>query len=61
MKCNIIAEGIIKASQMVDLRVPLVCRLTGTNAKEAAEMLNHFAKNQSKVTVITADDLDDAA
>ena len=27
----------------------------------AAEMLNHFAKNQSKVTVITADDLDDAA
>jgi succinyl-CoA synthetase beta subunit len=34
MKCNIIAEGIIKASQMVDLKVPLVCRLAGTNSKE---------------------------
>lgn len=73
MKCNIIAEGIIKAAQMVDLRVPLVCRLTGTNAKEGTahthsftpssgrELLNGFAKQQNKVSIITADDLDDAA
>lgn len=34
MKCNIIAEGIIKAAQLVNLRTPLVVRLTGTNSKE---------------------------
>jgi succinyl-CoA synthetase beta subunit len=33
MKCDVIAKGIIEAAKLVDLRVPLVCRLTGTNAK----------------------------
>jgi len=32
MKCDVIAEGIMKAAKLVNLRVPLVCRLYGTNA-----------------------------
>ena len=70
MKCNIIAEGIIKAAEQVNLRVPLVVRLTGTNSKEGCEnkkkligkeMLENFAKTSTRVQITTADDLDDAA
>lgn len=39
MKCDTIAEGIIKAAELVDLKLPLVCRLTGTNADKANKML----------------------
>ncbi|CAK92611.1 unnamed protein product (macronuclear) [Paramecium tetraurelia] len=61
MKCNIIAEGIIKAAQLVDLKTPLVVRLTGTNSQQGAKMLDEFAKSQTKVSITTATDLDDAA
>eukprot|EP01016_Furgasonia_blochmanni_P049582 TRINITY_DN753_c0_g1_i2.p1 TRINITY_DN753_c0_g1~~TRINITY_DN753_c0_g1_i2.p1 ORF type:complete len:493 (+),score=226.38 TRINITY_DN753_c0_g1_i2:61-1539(+) len=60
MKCNIIAEGIIKAAQLVDLKVPLVCRLHGTNAKEGKQLLEEFNKNK-RLNIIVATDLDDAA
>lgn len=33
MKCDVIAQGIIQAAKLVDLKIPLVVRLTGTNAK----------------------------
>jgi succinyl-CoA synthetase beta subunit len=58
MKCDTIAEGIIKAAEMVNLRVPLVCRLTGTNADRANEMLEKYSQ---KLKITTATDLDDAA
>lgn len=35
MKCDTIATGIIKAAELIDLKIPLVCRLTGTNADKA--------------------------
>lgn len=39
MKCDTIAEGIFKAAELVDLKLPLVCRLTGTNADKANKMI----------------------
>jgi len=61
MKCNVIAEGIIKAAQLVDLKVPLVCRLHGTNAKEGKQLLEEFSTKHKKLTIIVGNDLDDAA
>jgi len=61
MKCNIIAEGIIKAAKLVDLKVPLVVRLHGTNAKEGKALLEEFNKTYKKLKIIVANDLDDAA
>ncbi len=39
VRCDRVARGVIEAARKVDLKVPLVVRLEGTNAKEAAEML----------------------
>ena len=61
MKCDVIAEGIIQAAKLVDLRIPLVVRLTGTNAKEGNELLNKLQKTDSRLQVVVAYDLDDAA
>jgi len=61
MKCDIIADGIIKAAQLVDLKMPLVCRLHGTNAKEGKAKLEEFNKTYKKLNIIVADNLDDAA
>ena len=56
MKCDIIAEGIIAAAKGVDLSVPLVVRLAGTNVKKGKEILS-----TSGLPIIAADNLDDAA
>ncbi len=40
MKCDVIAEGVIQASKEINLRVPLVVRLEGTNVEKGREMLN---------------------
>jgi len=61
MKCNVIAEGIIQAAKLVDLKMPLVCRLHGTNAKEGKQLLEDFNKSYKKLNIIVASDLDDAA
>lgn len=61
MKCDVIAQGIIKAAKLVGLKVPLVCRLIGTNAKEGNELLNQFTKENKDFKIIVANDLDDAA
>ena len=61
MKCNVIAEGIVKAAAMVDLKLPLVVRLTGTNAQEGKKIIEEWASKNSKITVKAAVDLDDAA
>lgn len=45
LKCNLLAEGIIKAAKMVNLKTPLVVRLTGTNSAQGAKMLEEFAKS----------------
>ena len=46
MKCDVIAQGVINAAQQVDVKVPIVVRLTGTNAEKACEMLDAFAEEQ---------------
>ncbi len=40
MRCDIIAEGIIAAAKEVDLNVPLVVRLEGTNVEEGRKLLS---------------------
>jgi succinyl-CoA synthetase beta subunit len=39
VRCDRIAQGIIDAAKLVDLQVPLVVRLQGTNAVQARAML----------------------
>ncbi|MEH6826994.1 ADP-forming succinate--CoA ligase subunit beta [Parasphingorhabdus sp.] len=56
MKCDIIAEGIVAAAKEVDLDVPLVVRLEGTNVAEGKEILAN-----SGLPIVSADDLGDAA
>ena len=40
MRWDVIAKGIIKATQSVDLKVPLVVRLTGTNADLGLKLMS---------------------
>jgi len=62
MRGDIIADGIIQACKAVDLKVPLVVRLTGTNSAEGMKMLDKFVKeNRGKFNILTAGDLDEAA
>jgi len=56
MKCDVIAEGVVAAVKEVGLKVPLVVRLEGTNVALGKEIIG-----KSKLNVISADDLDDAA
>jgi succinyl-CoA synthetase beta subunit len=39
VRCDRIANGVIQAAKNVHINVPLVVRLEGTNAKEAAQLL----------------------
>ena len=56
MKCDVIAEGVIAAAKEVNLSVPLVVRLEGTNVEKGKEMMA-----KSGLPIISADNLDDAA
>jgi succinyl-CoA synthetase beta subunit len=56
MRCDIIAEGIVEAAREVDLRVPLVVRLEGTNVQQGKDILA-----MSGLPIIAANDLGDAA
>lgn len=39
-RCDDVANGIVEATRRIDIKIPLVIRLTGTNEKEAVEILN---------------------
>ncbi|MFN7175575.1 MAG: ADP-forming succinate--CoA ligase subunit beta [Thermaurantiacus sp.] len=56
MRCDIIADGIIAAAKEVDLKVPLVVRLEGTNVEKGRAILEG-----SGLAITPADDLGDAA
>ncbi len=56
MKCDVIAEGVIAAAKEVDLSVPLVVRLEGTNVEKGKELMAN-----SGLPIISADNLADAA
>jgi len=56
MRCDTIAEGIIAAAREINIAVPLVVRLEGTNVARGTALLQ-----ESGLAIIPADDLDDAA
>ena len=56
MRCDVIAEGIVSAAREVNLHVPLVVRLEGTNVELGRRILS-----QSGLKLIAADNLEDAA
>ncbi|HAA93853.1 MAG TPA: ADP-forming succinate--CoA ligase subunit beta [Rhodospirillaceae bacterium] len=56
MRCDIIAEGVVEAAKEVNLSVPLVVRLEGTNVDKGKQILS-----ESGLTIISGDDLGDAA
>ena len=56
MKCDVIANGIVQAAKDVNLSVPLVVRLEGTNVEEGKAILDN-----SGLAIVSADDLGDAA
>ena len=56
MRCGYIAEGVIKATKELQMTIPLVVRLKGTNEAEAKAMIK-----ESGLKIIAIDGLDDAA
>ena len=56
MRCDIIAEGVVAAAREVELAMPLVVRLAGTNVEQGKQIMA-----DSGLTIIPADDLEDAA
>ena len=56
VRCDLIAEGILQAIDEVDVSVPVVVRLEGTNAEAGLALIE-----QSSLDVLTASDLTDAA
>jgi succinyl-CoA synthetase beta subunit len=56
MRCDIIAEGIVAAAREIEMAVPLVVRLEGTNVEEGKRILA-----DSGLAIVPADDLGDAA
>jgi succinyl-CoA synthetase beta subunit len=56
MRCDVIAAGIIAAVQELNLQIPLVVRLQGTNVEQAKEMIQN-----SGLRIVSVDDLELAA
>ena len=56
VRCDLIAEGIIQAVREVNVNVPVVARLEGTNVEKGKALLA-----ESGLAILTADDLTDAA
>tara|TARA_Y100000031_G_scaffold29436_1_gene32547 strand:- start:607 stop:1770 length:1164 start_codon:yes stop_codon:yes gene_type:complete len=56
MRCDVLAQGVVDAAKEININVPLVVRLAGTNFKEGKKILDN-----SSLKLISAEDLDDAA
>ena len=56
LRCDVLAEGIVQAARLVDIKVPVVIRMEGTNVDKGREILA-----ASELNLITATDLADAA
>jgi len=56
MRCDVLAQGVIDAAKEINLNIPLVVRLAGTNFKEGKAILD-----QSGLKILSATDLNDAA
>ena len=56
MRCDVLAQGVVDAAKEINISVPLVVRLAGTNFKQGKEILD-----SSGLKLISAENLDDAA
>ena len=56
MRCDVVAEGLVQAAEVVKLKIPLVVRLEGTNVERGREILE-----KSGLDMITATTMADAA
>ena len=56
MRCDVLAQGVVDAAKEINLSVPLVVRLAGTNFKEGKVILD-----KSNLKILSASDLNDAA
>jgi succinyl-CoA synthetase beta subunit len=56
MQCDVLAKGVVNAAKEINLSVPLVVRLAGTNYKKGKEILD-----TSNLKILSASDLNDAA
>ena len=56
MRCDVLAQGVVDAAKEINISVPLVVRLAGTNFQEGKEILDN-----SGLELISAENLDDAA
>lgn len=56
MRCDVIAQGIVSAAKNIDMKIPLVVRLEGTNVEIGKKILA-----DSGIAIIPADNLDEAA
>ena len=56
MRCDILAQGVVNAAKEINISVPIVVRLAGTNFKEGKKILDN-----SELKLISAESLDDAA
>ena len=56
MRCDVLAQGVVDAAKEINLSVPLVVRLAGTNFKEGKEILD-----KSNLKILSAENLNDAA
>jgi succinyl-CoA synthetase beta subunit len=56
MRCDVIAEGIIQATRQLDLKVPLVVRLAGTNVEQGQALLR-----ESGLRIEAASDMGEGA
>ena len=56
MRCDVLAQGVVDAANEMKINVPLVVRLAGTNFEQGKKILDN-----SELTIISAEDLSDAA
>ena len=56
MRCDVLAQGVVDAAKEININVPLVVRLAGTNFKEGKKILDN-----SNLKILSATDLNDAA
>lgn len=56
VRCDLVAEGIVRAASTLNLDIPIVVRLQGTNVKQGKKILE-----ESGLTLVPADHMDEAA
>ena len=56
MQCDVLAQGVVEAAKEINIKVPLVVRLAGTNFEEGKQILD-----KSGLKILSAIDLNDAA